>query len=958
MDDNFSSRDSEQITTLSHWLGDRLTGPRPALLVPDGEDLTADALSFLLENAGSSLKKAGLGADQTVALLMAPGPTMLLGCLSVMSQCMAVPLDPDLGKTMLIRRLSDLEPDCILVPADFELPPWLRETANTLNASLTRVHLDGVSLSFPDLQEHQSATLKTPSNDDVALVLHTSGSTGKPKQVPLTHEKLLFAAGNVALSLGLTADDRCVNAMPAFHVGALVDLLLAPLSVGSQVVLAAPFNPYDFKEVLEAYDPTWFQAVPTMLAALLDTGPIPALPRLKLIRSVSSTLPVSLAEKVEAVFDCAVIEIYGMSETAGLITSNPLPPAPRKAGSVGKPVGTRVRIMGEDGCSVPAGVQGEIHVHSPGIMKGYQGSDGVEFYGEWFPSGDEGYLDDEGYLFLCGRIKESINRGGEKISPLEIDSMVQHCGGIKEAAAFALPHPTLGEEVALAVVPDYGSCLEDTSLRRTLKNLLPAIQNPRRIVYLSALPRAAGGKLQRHQLAAMVGEESVRQRDLAETHRDQPADLATLWSEVLSLDWVHPDDNFFDLGGDSLRVLMLVTRVREQLGKPVSAAQLYENPTLSRFCASLNRDEQGKGTAVGNNEGIPALVKDDLRALLAGWKGRRLDPECLLVGLNTSGSRPPLFWCINGYEELQVLAQALGPEQPIYGMRSLYQVPGREERFNPALADRYLEEIFQIQPTGAYRLGGYCEGAKIGFLIAQAMKAQKKEVTLLALQDQFVASPYSGAVTMFVCTPAPGAPQPWGGEENWRRYYQGKLDVITMPFGHLDCYQDSKALQFFAIALTRALGGKGTVATISSPTAVLHEVLPQQKRDYRVEITGKLPLVLLAGSTLEIAVRLRNISSEIWSPSMETGIMLGGRWKNWQGKYRGQVTCYGKIPCRLKPGASVVLTLIVTVPEINRFRYFEIDLVKDGVIWFGMGIRCPVMIVKSKLAGRKSKKLG
>ncbi|HET9595170.1 MAG TPA: AMP-binding protein [Anaeromyxobacteraceae bacterium] len=347
---------------------------------------------------------------------------------------------------------------------------------------------------------------------DVALVLHTSGTTARPKIVPLLQRNLLASARHVASALALTADDVCLNVMPLFHIHGLVAGTLGSLAAGAQVCCTPHFNALRFFHWFEEVRPTWYTAVPTMHQAVLARASrhadACARGRLRLVRSSSARLPVPVMREVERVFRAPLIESYGMTETAHQIASNPLPPGRREAGSVGRAAGPEVGIMGDEGRLLAAGETGEIVVRGPNVTPGYENNDGANaaaFTDGWFRTGDQGTLDADGYLRITGRLKELINRGGEKVSPSEVDEVLLHHPAVQQAVTFAVPHDKLGEEIAAAVVLREGVYATDHDLKAFASEHLAHFKVPRTILLLPEIPKGPTGKVQRIGLAAKLG---------------------------------------------------------------------------------------------------------------------------------------------------------------------------------------------------------------------------------------------------------------------------------------------------------------------------------------------------------------------------------------------------------------------------------------------------------------------
>jgi acyl-CoA synthetase (AMP-forming)/AMP-acid ligase II len=346
-----------------------------------------------------------------------------------------------------------------------------------------------------------------PHPNDVALILHTSGSTGRPKRVPLTHANLSISARNVARSYALSEDDVSMCVMPLFHVHGLVASTLATLATGGTVIVPQKFNPLSFWRVAQEHRATWYSAVPTihqlLLARTAKGGTKPAgAETLRFIRSCSASLPPQVMHDLEAAFGAPVLEAYGMTEAAHQMASNPLPPAARLPGSVGPGTDVRLSIMDERGQHLPTGERGEVVIRGPNVVSGYDNNpeaNATSFTDGWFRTGDQGFLDANGYLTLTGRLKEMINRGGEKISPREIDEVLLAHPAVAEAVCFATPHRTWGEEVAAAVV--VRETTTEESLLSYCKERLAEYKRPKRIHIVDAIPRTATGKIQRRIVA-------------------------------------------------------------------------------------------------------------------------------------------------------------------------------------------------------------------------------------------------------------------------------------------------------------------------------------------------------------------------------------------------------------------------------------------------------------------------
>jgi oxalate---CoA ligase len=431
-------------------------------------------------------------------------------------------------------------------------------------------------------------------SDDVALILHTSGTTSRPKIVPLTQHNLCASAHNVAATLQLRATDRCLNVMPLFHIHGLIAALLATLASGGTTICTPGFAEDDFFAWINNMVPTWYTAVPTMHQAILARAESQhkagVLTSLRFIRSSSSALPPQVMERLEACFGVPVIEAYGMTEAAHQMASNPLPPARRKPRSVGIAAGPEVAIMGEGGDLLPPGRIGEIVIRGANLTHGYENNpqaNAEAFCNGWFRTGDQGEFDAEGYLFITGRLKEIVNRGGEKVSPREVDEALMDHPEVAQAVAFAMPHPTLGEDLAAAVVLRPQATATEQDLRAFAFERLADFKVPSQIVIVDAIPKGATGKLQRiglaDKLTAYLQRPLVAPRDVIETA------LAAICCEVLQRPQISVFDNFFALGGDSLRATQVIARVRAALQLDLPITIVFRKPTIAELAEEIRR---------------------------------------------------------------------------------------------------------------------------------------------------------------------------------------------------------------------------------------------------------------------------------------------------------------------------------------------------------------------------------
>ncbi|MEQ9640997.1 MAG: acyl--CoA ligase [Alphaproteobacteria bacterium] len=487
-----------------------------AIGAPERSALTFGGLRDLAGTVVAGLNARGIGPGDRVAIVLPNGPEMAAAFVTIAAGCATAPLNPAYRAEEFEFYLVDLKPKALVLQRGDDTPA--RAVAEKLGlAILELVPGDGPAGGFT-LHDGNGAlpadgTPNWASPDDVALILHTSGTTSRPKMVPLSNRNVTASAGHIGQALTLTAADRCLNIMPLFHIHGLIAAVLSSLAAGASVWCAPGFNALRFFAQLDEIAPTWYTAVPTMHQAILSRAgrnkDIIARRPLRLARSSSSSLPPQVMAELEEAFGCPVIESYGMTEAAHQMASNPLPPAPRKPGTVGIAAGPDVAIMSEeDGNLLPHGGIGEIVIRGPNVTAGYienPSANATAFTDGWFRTGDQGQFDDDGYLTITGRLKEIINRGGEKISPREVDEILMDHPAVAQAVTFAVKHAKLGEDVGAAVVLREGTEASDREIRDFVAERVADFKVPRKLLILDEIPKGATGKLQRIGLAAKLG---------------------------------------------------------------------------------------------------------------------------------------------------------------------------------------------------------------------------------------------------------------------------------------------------------------------------------------------------------------------------------------------------------------------------------------------------------------------
>ena len=493
---------------------DLLTGHPPSRLAiriaGHGPSVTYGQLQQQVTSLAHELKRLGINPGDRIAMALPNGLEAIVAFLAASTVGTAAPLNPAYKYDEFRFYLADTFARALIVPAN--AMPAAREAATDDTIIIEAdIDADGQMRFRSDSHGSNSPTEHEASPEDVALILHTSGTTNRPKRVPLAHKNLLASAHNVADTYALNADDVALCVMPLFHVHGLVASTLATLATGGTVIVVPRFDPLSFWATVREHHVTWYSAVPTIHQILLARTRASKRPsgseQLRFIRSCSAALPAAMMLELEDRFDVPVLQAYGMTEAAHQMASNPLS-GERKPGSVGCATGLEIAILDDDGKELPENERGEVCIKGPNVFSGYEDNpdaNAASFTRGWFRTGDQGFLDQDGYLTLLGRIKELINRGGEKVSPQEIDEVLIAHPSVAEAVCFAVPDRVYGEEVAAAVVLHQPETEKD--LIQHCRSLLADFKCPKAIHIVAAIPRTATGKIQRRNVAAAIAEQ-------------------------------------------------------------------------------------------------------------------------------------------------------------------------------------------------------------------------------------------------------------------------------------------------------------------------------------------------------------------------------------------------------------------------------------------------------------------
>lgn len=621
-----------------------------AIAAPGRSPLTFSGLLNQIESTVRTLRSCGVNRNDRVALVLPNGPEMAVAFMAVAAGATCAPLNPSYRENEFEFYLSDLNARAVIIESSSHSPVRAVAREKGMMVIELETSIQSEAGIFELGREHTTVSHGSDFSvqDDVALVLHTSGTTSRPKIVPLTHTNICTSAHNISLTLKLSATDRCLNVMPLFHIHGLIGAVLSSLASGGSVVCPPAFDATKFFQWMDSTHPTWYTAVPTMHQALLaqagSNQAIIARHPLRFIRSSSAALPAKVMEVLEDTFHAPVIESYGMTEAAHQMASNPLPPLPRKVGSVGIAAGPEIAIMNEVGELLSPEEIGEVVIRGASVTGGYENNPTANesaFTNGWFRTGDQGRLDREGYLFLTGRLKEIINRGGEKVAPKEVDEVLARHPAVAQAVAFAVPHVTLGEDLAAVVVLRAGEQVTEGELLRLAADQLVAFKVPSQILIVDEIPKGPTGKLQRIGLAEKLADRLILKKQLnyVAPKTQVERQLAEIWMKVLKVNAVGIRDSFYTCGGDSLSTVVMIAEVEKHLNAKIELQGFLKTPTietLAKYVQEAGPANAHKSGMGGGTDG-ETLISD---RWASGFKNRMLQ----LAALYAPGFKTVRVW--------------------------------------------------------------------------------------------------------------------------------------------------------------------------------------------------------------------------------------------------------------------------------------------------------------------------
>ena len=690
---------------------------RPAIYLPGGQNFSFSQLLDMFLDLARVLGSAGLTQRETVAVIQADGACALISLLGAVRIGPACPIDPSLTATELQQDLIQLGAGAVIVD----------DEASVAAVIAARIGMAVIEAKTSSSRCHWRLVRKIaisserPLNTELLFLLHTSATTGRRKLVPLTAQNVSAMIENTLSITKLTKDDRLLLLARSFHIqGALS--VLAQLRVGGSVIAPDALAPSAVHKILQEFRPTWYTCGPTMHHALLSEinhGRIPK--SLRFVRSAGAPLPTALEEALSASLQVPGLNVYGLSETGG-VASTTLD-EPSAAGSVGRSMGPEIAVMDRNGAILQPGEEGEIVVRGPVVMQGYYFNEAANreaFHDGWFRTGDLGRLDSSGHLFIRGRLKEIINRGGEKVLPDEIDVVLAKHSAVRDVAAFALPHATLGEDVGCAVVLWPGKSASPEELRNFAAKELAHFKIPRQIFVRETIPRGSTGKPKRLLLReeyTQASEHSVHPLTLTETPgiTEDKGEIVRIWASLLDSDNIGDHDDFFALGGDSLSATSMLVAVATLFGLalPLSAEAFINNPTVTgvmRMIADGEEVETG-----GENRGIVYPMR----------KGGGLGTLFFVPANQTKGLylRRMTRYFADDWASYLLRPSELAPFRPLYSIEDA--------------ARHVVNALKHVQPEGPYVIGGYCQGGIIAFEAGLVLEQAGESVSLILFDTPF-----------------------------------------------------------------------------------------------------------------------------------------------------------------------------------------------------------------------------
>jgi len=774
----------------------------PAIYSEGGDVLSHLELYELVLRLGARLRELGVSKGDRVAICMSNGFDMSKAVLAVSSFADAVPINPDYTEAELVDYYRTVGASCVIVESGF----------SDLNSVRAANSLGIPDFRFREIERDSQRVVDRPAcpdlePSDIALTLLTSGSTGLPKIVPLTNRNICQSVYEINQSLDLSDSDLCLCMWQQFHIGGLVDLLLAPLYRGGAVMVCRRFDASQFFSLMDRWNPTWFQAVPAVYKNILveadrrkTSKPFSSL---RFLRSVAAKLDIETRNRLEKFFGVVVVQTYGMTEASPLITSTSLCGSD-PIDSLGKSMGTEIAIFNDHQKSTAPGVSGAIAIRGENVFAGYENDQDANkdsFVGDWFLTGDLGWLDEEGRLFLSGRSKDLVNRGGEKINPSEVEIALCKIEEIEEAAVFPIQHFSLGEDIAASVVLRKGSHINESEVKGMLKESLSHFKIPSLITVVDKMPLNAVGKIDKLALREMAERDREKLRNSNGAPKNELEQrISKILADELGLEDVSADVQLVHLGGDSLSALRIFLAIEEEFGLRLPNELVSEDVTVERIGEAVEAC-QGKVTPIQKLARSGSLFISDyqlrgIEAVMGMTRIPRSIRSNVICVTNDDGINKPLVWITNSPNpELLRFSDHLDKEQPLYGLFSGGKFFGYgDEAGQTPLADFYAGELRKVFPDGGFVLGGNCRGARLAIEIARRlMDTDSRPDAICSMEFSSPHLEELGLPTLLLCAKWSVHKEyrffKWQKNE-WPKYFSVRPQVVWVEGSHTGLFRE------------------------------------------------------------------------------------------------------------------------------------------------------------------------
>ena len=684
----------------------------PAILTSKNAALTYGDLWIQISAFGAALRANGIGPSARVALLLPDGYELAAALIATACNAIAVPINPKLTPIEVENLFARVHIDAIVMSNKIDTAAHgLAAKYDICQFEVTGSGLGTFKISVRSACstaafENSIGCEGEPQPDDLAMILQTSATTGRSKLVPITHHSIVVNAERRRRSYSLTPDDRSFCVAPLYYARAIKEDLCQALLVGGSVACPDRATDGDFIDGIVSLEPTWILGGPTFHLTVLEQARLRDIPirhRLRFIRVGSAPLSAAIRQELEEIFGVPVLANYACTE-CGVIAASAIAPEDRKVGTVGRPWPNEVAIRDEKGILLPPGQVGEIVVRGPTVTPGYLDdaeTNHAAFVDGWFRTGDLGVIDAEGFLSILGRIKEFINRGGEKISPYEIENALLRHPAILEAAAFSVAHPRLGENLVAAVVLKPGANVTSAQIKIFLSQHLAPFKIPQQVLVKMEFPKGATGKTLRRELAE---EAKNTARDAAPPLAPLHSQILEIWKALLGRSDIGIDDDFFEAGGDSLLATQMICEIEQATHQRIPPSALRNVFTIRDLAMTVLR-------------GSPATME--------------------LVTCARQGHETSLFFCHGDYTSRGFyalrLADTLKRGQAVFLLHP-YPQPDPDLPMEE-IARAYVPHILQAHPNGPLYLAGHCNGGVLAWEIAHQLECLGREVKSIALLD-------------------------------------------------------------------------------------------------------------------------------------------------------------------------------------------------------------------------------